>query len=166
MRKWKCHKYISPHSVARYTGVSVLHCTMSRYKFFPSLGLSPSTVGSPRLVSGMAPNQGPSVFPITLPTVLGEALRLSPSTVGSPRLVSGMAPNQGPSVFPIALPAVLGDTLIRSPHVETYASLDSSTFQHSQWEPCTLDSNSSGPRGITSDRNGAWPRQYPCRGKT
>ena len=32
----------------------------------------------------MAPNQCPSVFPITLPTVLGDALRLSPSTVGSP----------------------------------------------------------------------------------
>ena len=37
-----------------------------------------------RLVSGTAPNQGPSVFPIALPTVLGDALRLSPSTVGSP----------------------------------------------------------------------------------
>ena len=37
-----------------------------------------------RLVSGTAPNQSPSVFPIPLPTVLGDALRLSPSTVGSP----------------------------------------------------------------------------------
>ena len=27
--------------------------------------------------------KGPSVFPIALPTVLGDALRLSPSTVGS-----------------------------------------------------------------------------------
>ena len=37
-----------------------------------------------RLVSGMAPKRGPSVFPIDLQTALGDALRLSPSTVGSP----------------------------------------------------------------------------------
>ena len=32
----------------------------------------------------MAQQRGPSVFPIDLQTVLGDALRLSPSTVGSP----------------------------------------------------------------------------------
>ena len=37
-----------------------------------------------RLVLGMAQKRGPSVFPIDLQTVLGDALRLSPSTVGSP----------------------------------------------------------------------------------
>ena len=37
-----------------------------------------------QLVSGMAPNHGPSVFPINLPTVLGDALGLSPNTVSSP----------------------------------------------------------------------------------
>ena len=37
-----------------------------------------------RLVSGMVPKRGTSVFPIALPTVLGDALRLSPNTVNSP----------------------------------------------------------------------------------
>ena len=32
----------------------------------------------------MTPNQGPSVFPIALQTVLGDALRLFPNTAGSP----------------------------------------------------------------------------------
>ena len=36
-----------------------------------------------QLVSGMVQKRGPSVFPIALPTVLGDDLRLSPSTVGS-----------------------------------------------------------------------------------
>ena len=36
-----------------------------------------------RLISGMTPKNGPSVFPIDLQTVLGDALRPSPSTVGS-----------------------------------------------------------------------------------
>ena len=35
-----------------------------------------------RLVSGMVQKNRPSVFPIALPTVLGDDLRLSPSTVG------------------------------------------------------------------------------------
>ena len=39
----------------------------------------------------------PSVFPITLPTVLGDALGLSiPESCWLSRLVSGMAPKQGP----------------------------------------------------------------------
>ena len=39
-----------------------------------------------RLGLGTALNQGPPVFPITLPTVLGATLRLSTNTVGSPNL--------------------------------------------------------------------------------
>ena len=37
-----------------------------------------------RLVSRMAQDKGPSVFPMALQTILGDVLRLSPSTVGSP----------------------------------------------------------------------------------
>ena len=37
-----------------------------------------------QLVSGMGQKRDPSVFPIDLQTVLGDALRLSPSTAGSP----------------------------------------------------------------------------------
>ena len=59
----------------------------------------------------MAQKRGPSVFPIALPTVLGDALRAVPEYCWLSRLVSGMGPNRGPSVFPIALPTVLGDTL-------------------------------------------------------
>ena len=60
----------------------------------------------------MPGNQGPSVFPITLPTVLGDTLRLSPSTVGSPDWFPEWLGIKVPSVFPIALPTVLGDTLM------------------------------------------------------
>ena len=103
-------------------GTSLLHIIYSEktqrcptYRWATSIrhfvGLSPSTVGSPGWFQEWLRIKGPSVFPIALPTVLGDALRLSPSTVGSPDWFSGMAPNQGPSVFPIALPTVLGDTL-------------------------------------------------------
>ena len=48
------------------------------------LGLSPSTVGPPDWFQEWLRIKAHRFFPITLPTVLGDALRVSPSTAGSP----------------------------------------------------------------------------------
>ena len=65
-----------------------------------------------RLVSRMAQDKGPSVFPMALQTGLGEAKAVLKYCWLS-RLVCRMARIEGTSVFPIALQTVLGDALIK-----------------------------------------------------
>ena len=60
-----------------YKRVSAKICGLCSYKSFRAV---PEYCWLSRLVSGMAPNQGPSVFPIALPTVLGDTLKFERAT--------------------------------------------------------------------------------------